>query len=524
MLLQLLNGVAAATAVTLRLTVYYFVRWLPLGPRYLPIIYANFSAWIVCYLVAVAAQPKHSRKTSSLGAKLLTLLVGWYDRTHVVTSIWTFLINVFALLFALDFVYRAEILGSGNGVEFSRLGYVDDNSARIVIRHSEISQIFYQASGQSKWLNGPVATSTPESDFVSTLVLTGLERDTSYNYHTNTSLAGSFRTSSSSPKKWSLATSSCIKPGFPYNPAGSELRIPGLEHLSSHVTKSSIDMVLFLGDFIYIDLPARFGFSNEHYRNAYRQVYASPSWTQELQNTPWIHMYDDHEITNDWAANETGLWTDAMEPYFAYHHGGNPEPLAEKATYYTFKKGDVAFFVMDTRRYRSPEDVEDGPGKTMLGESQRKALEHWLRTERGWKMVVSSVPFTRNWRGPESIDSWAGYLWERQQLLEVMWATDGVVILSGDRHEHATTEFPSPDGKKSVVEFSTSPLSQFFQPFDRQYRQIEVTDIELFSHPYGVSKFGVLKFDTTSRKTWHLDFELIVDGKGIWNKRISLER
>jgi alkaline phosphatase D len=46
---------------------------------------------------------------------------------------------------------------------------------------------------------------------------------------------------------------------------------------------------------------------------------------------------------------------------------------------------------------------------------------------------VSSVPFTRNWRGPESIDSWAGYLNERQVILDKMWKTEGVVVISGVR-------------------------------------------------------------------------------------------
>lgn len=40
--------------------------------------------------------------------------------------------------------------------------------------------------------------------------------------------------------------------------------------------------------------------------------------------------------------------------------------------------GDVAFFVMDTRRHRSlPSDAEGGQG-TMLGETQLAALHTWL--------------------------------------------------------------------------------------------------------------------------------------------------
>jgi len=68
----------------------------------------------------------------------------------------------------------------------------------------------------------------------------------------------------------------------------------------------------------------------------------------------------------------------------------------------------------------------------MLGSQQLEDLLGWLETEKGrLKVLVSSVPFTRNWRGVESRDSWAGYLWERERVLEGMWRTEGVVVISG---------------------------------------------------------------------------------------------
>lgn len=279
-----------------------------------------------------------------------------------------------------------------------------------------------------------------ETDYVSVFVLDSLKPSTQYVYMTNTSLSGSFNTSDVHPKKWSLGTASCIMPFFPYNPLDSALRIRGLEYLSNHVSKVSMDMFLFLGDFIYIDIPYRFGYSNQHYRDAYRKIYASPSWSKSLLNMPWLHMYDDHEITNDFSGQrDAELWPNAMEPYFSYQQVGNPacSPKSNLAgkTYYTFKKGDVSFFVMDTRRYRSGPEVQDGPQKTMLGKNQLTALKQWLiNGERSWKVVVSSVPFTRNWRGEESVDSWAGFLTERQEILEYMWDVKGVIVLSGVSH------------------------------------------------------------------------------------------
>lgn len=210
----------------------------------------------------------------------------------------------------------------------------------------------------------------------------------------------------------------------------NQLRIQGLEHLGSYISKNKIEFMLFLGDFIYIDLPVRFGLSKESYREAYRRVYASPSWTDALRGLGWVHTYDDHEFENDWAQNTTGLFVDAVGPWGSYQGGGNPEGNGGKS-WYTFSRGDVDFFVADARKYRDANEKDDGPGKSMLGKQQIDDLREWLKNAKGWKVFVSSVPFTRNWRGPEEIDSWAGYLWERERILELMWGNGGAVVISG---------------------------------------------------------------------------------------------
>jgi alkaline phosphatase D len=109
-----------------------------------------------------------------------------------------------------------------------------------------------------------------------------------------------------------------------------------------------------------------------------------------------------------------------------------------------------------------------------------------------WKIVASSVPFTKNWR-VDWQDTWGGFLAERRVILEAMWDASargvGVVVLSGDRHEFAATKFPPPlttvDGEgaeprwketDAVWEFSASPLSQFYSPVP-SYRQQDEEDV-----------------------------------------------
>lgn len=72
-------------------------------------------------------------------------------------------------------------------------------------------------------------------------------------------------------------------------------------------------------------------------------------------------------------------------------------------------------------------------------------------------------------------------------------------------------------GEKDVIEFSTSPLNQFYEPFSRFHRQIEDTDVSVFSYPWGNSKFGIFDFDTSNETKLDLSFRLIVDGDLTWS-------
>ncbi|WYZ34007.1 hypothetical protein EsH8_I_000283 [Colletotrichum jinshuiense] len=517
-----LDAVLAVTSLTLRSTAILFTRFHPLGKRYLNRIYGSSALYLLALLFRLLL-PTSEKRVGKRHPGLL-LLLGWVDRRLPLASFLTISLNLLSLGAVWDFIYRGHLLHQSNDLSFIRVGYVDENSARIVARAplSPVTyvEITFSPSGENEGVAGSQVISVTEStDFTGTFLLDGLKADTAYSYTTNASHAGSFRTASTSPKRWSLISTSCIKPFYPYSPLDHGLRIRGLEYLDQYLSTNPADMMLFLGDFIYIDLPVALGWTPEHYTTAYRQVYASPSWTPALQSLPWMHVYDDHEIINDWAGNETGLYQSAMKPYWGYQgHANPPSQFGQGKTHYIFRRGDVSFFVLDTRRYRSAEAMEDGPGKTMLGAAQLADLREWLDAEESWKVVVSSVPFTRNWRGPDAADSWSGYLWERDQVLDMMRQTDGVVILSGDRHEHASTIFPPNDkGGKPVIEFSTSPLNQFYEPFDRFHRQIEDTDVSVYSHPWGNSKFGMVSFDTSEEGRWRVDYDLVVDGQKVWN-------
>ena len=133
-----------------------------------------------------------------------------------------------------------------------------------------------------------------------------------------------------------------------------------------------------------------------------------------------------------------------------------------------------------------------------------------------------------------------GYLDEREEILDLLWRAGGAVIISGDRHEHgtpsrsgrrrgrmgcstdrpATTLFHPPPASpypsaSAVIEFSTSPLSFFHQPWLREHVSHPPTDITLYHQWRGVSRFGVFDF-TADGEVQQVTFKLIVDGTQDW--------
>lgn len=272
------------------------------------------------------------------------------------------------------------------------------------------------------------------------------------------------------PNHFTFATSSCVKPDFPWAPTqfwawswllrlfriGDDVggfatrnRIQGFDLLAKANLigrdQPAIRFFLQLGDLIYADVPRFGGPTTSAYRKLYRNLFASESFRRVYERIPIIGIYDDHEVENNWGGKklvgeeheedgkEVFLIKDlesfapAQQAWKEYIGNANPDSFEKDENYFTFRYGDTAFFVMDTRKHRTPHQLADDEAKTMLGYKQRDALLRWLgavNTTATFKFVVSSVPFNTLWGGPldwdGKKDSWAAYTHERESLLQVM--------------------------------------------------------------------------------------------------------
>ncbi|KAJ6262774.1 Alkaline phosphatase [Drechslerella dactyloides] len=450
-------------------------------------------------VVVEAAKVRVSTRRKISSWRTLGLGVPSLADNPVLTLV-SFLVNAVCFIAIYDLAYTLPGYHKAENLSFARTGFVTDQSARILVREPPASVFVKEspvyvvswkeentpqqpgrtARTLAQWNTVQVGHFKNTSDYTSSVLLTGLKPMTTYKYLTSGNHSGTFTTA---PKR------------------GAKTK------------------------FTFLSVPVRPGRDVESYRMAYRQVYSSKDWPLVGQSLPWMHVYDDHEIANDWDQGDGGLYAAAVDPYKAYQHQVNPPPVRENATYYTFNWGPASFFLLDTRRYRSPNNILDGPEKTMLGAGQLSELLDWLRKsdkDIRWKFMVSSVPFTKNWQ-VNGKDTWRGFQWERSKILEAAWAVKGagVVVLSGDRHEFAATAFPPPPNSPypasaTVHEFSCSPLSQFYLPF-RTYKQTDGQDVRIKYVPDGNSKFGAIDIDSTSPDQAVLKYRLFVDGKEVWD-------
>ncbi|EST08084.1 Alkaline phosphatase D-related [Kalmanozyma brasiliensis GHG001] len=432
----------------------------------------------------------------------------------------------------------------------------------------------YLANHDSLWLNGPLITLRPENDWTATAFIDELWPSTTYewglsqfqpehvdnsdevrviekfvanddisrrnffttwpdprlssymqsqslgsrNIDLNKSLEGEPVEESNpleDPNHFTFASTSCVKPDFPYHPAqfwgwnwilrligiGTEEggiternRIPGFDLLykrtvAGRESHPSIRFLLQLGDSIYADVPHYGGAETGAYRKLYRNLFASKSFRRFFKHVPVIGIYDDHEVINNWSGKdendeEIAAYPSANTAWKEYIGDVNPEPLEAGENYYTFQYGEsAAFFVMDTRRHRTHHTADDDEDKTMLGYRQKEDLYRWLSAVNetaAFKFVVSSVPFNTLWGGELDVDgqkdSWAAYNTERLEIAEVLRYVPNVIVLSGDRHEFAAVSVLD-----TITEFSTSPLSMFYLP------------VRTLSQDHGDGKTGVDK-------------------------------
>jgi len=201
-----------------------------------------------------------------------------------------------------------------------------------------------------------------------------------------------------------------------------------------HLLDEDVELMVFLGDYVYesswgSDLRRRHSAGEPRtlaeYRNRHAQYKTDPDLQAMHAAVPWLVTWDDHEVDNDYAGEQS----EDLDPDFARRRAAAYQayfehmPLRESARprgqsmrlYTRADHGRLArFHMLDGRQFRSPQacprrgrggaNVVDAScrerleaDRTMLGEAQERWLAEGLRDARGrWNVIAQQTRVARS--------------------------------------------------------------------------------------------------------------------------------
>ncbi|MFF0202585.1 alkaline phosphatase D family protein [Streptomyces sp. NPDC005017] len=229
------------------------------------------------------------------------------------------------------------------------------------------------------------------------------------------------------------------------------------------------DLVLFVGDYIYESSAYSYRVRRHEgggapvtlaqYRARHEQYNTDPDLQAMRAAAPFVVVFDDHEVDQDWAGAVAGdpvAWprdtflarrSAAFQAFYEHMPvRARQKPSGPDALMYRrLDFGALArLHVLDTRQYRDDQaataEAAAASDRVIMGDAQRD----WLLTgmaEPGttWNLVASQVMMAETdflaGTGKEwSYDAWDGYQQERASLLREFRSLRNPVVLSGDRH------------------------------------------------------------------------------------------
>jgi len=298
------------------------------------------------------------------------------------------------------------------------------------------------------------------------------------------------------------------------------------------------DFVISDGDNVYYDGQGDARNVPEAWQ-AYQQMFGLPPMKDYYKHVSGYFLKDDHDFRfNDSDPHMKGVWVNAAKKgspkaKFTETQGNRKLdvnwltaeegaqvfrtvfPMSEKP-YRTFRWGrGIQLWLLENREFRSPNDMPDGPEKTIWGAEQKAWLKQTLlASDADFRIIVSPNPII----GPDRIlkgDNQAnlnGFWYEGQAFLD--WLTENkltnVILMNGDRH----WQYHSIDERhgRHIHEFSCGPTDDdHVQPVPPPYDGV--------ARPYSASRGGFLTIQYDPAKTLNFQF-FSVKGEALYEHTV----
>lgn len=205
-------------------------------------------------------------------------------------------------------------------------------------------------------------------------------------------------------------------------------------------------MMLWLGDNLYYVLQP-FNYKSQLKRNIKTRL--NKKLNELLASKQNYAIWDDHDYGHNNSDGSFKFKNTSLNVFQQFW----PNPTNDSLNYYTYKKADVQFFMLDDR-YNNEQE------KTVLGNRQLD----WLKKE----LAASNANFKFICIGMQAINPMSTKECfyktntEYKTLLEYIQQQqiNGIIFLSGDRH-HAELLKVQENGMYPLYDFTTSPLTMY---------------------------------------------------------------
>jgi alkaline phosphatase D len=319
----------------------------------------------------------------------------------------------------------------------------------------------------------------PGRDYAATLYINGKAVKLPYPFEFHARDLWQYRTD---PPAFQAIIGSCAyfndslydRPGKPY---GSDYEI------FKAISKENADLMLWLGDNVYLNEPDWNTMTGIHYRYTKGRSFAALQ--PALAKMSHYAVWDDHDYgPND--ADRSFIHKDktlaAFQDFWANPSYGLP---GEGGITSMFSWSDCDFFLIDDRWFRTP-NMMKSEACEMLGQAQVTWLVEALKSSKATfkfvcvgGLVLSTAAVYENYIRlcPE----------ERKQLLDAIALEEipGVIFLTGDRH-HSEVSYYKPANGYGMYDITVSPFTSGTYPGDNGANTLLVAGSEYVGHNYGI--------------------------------------
>ncbi len=432
--------------------------------------------------------------------------------------------KILTFLLALSFITtifaQKEILQSGPMVGYSQMRevaiWVQTNETAVV------QFVYWDKNNPGEKFETDIVTTNEDNFHMTTLIADEVAPGVEYEYQlmiNGEAVDLGYRTEFQTQKLWqwredppsfSFGIGSCAyinepvydRPGEPYG---------GDHQMFTTIYEKDPDFFVWMGDNSYlreVDWYSRTGILKRFTHDRSFDLLQPMLGSMHHYATWDDHDYGPNNSDRSYIAKD--LTREAFELWWANPSYGVYGAEEGITTY--FEWADCAFFLMDDRTYRSPENRQSGK-KEMLGEGQVEWLIDALTSSRApFKFIVMGSTALNPLKGGEN---WEQFPEEKGYLLDMIDAEDidGVIFLTGDIHRGELSKLER-WRNYPLYEITSSPLSAGVSSFDKNPIRVEGTLVQERNFAY---------FEISGpRKNRTLKVTMInADGEGKWSYSIN---